>query len=603
MTTSNFLVEIDGTELPADVAPMLVSAYVDDSQRLPDMFYLRFRDQDRMVLSKSNAKVGAKVKVKVLTAEASSAETLIEGEITALEAEFDGGGTFTIVRGYDPAHRLFRDRRTASYVQMTASDIAKQIAQRSSLRVGTVDSTGTVFPHVSQAGLTDWEMLVQLARDTGFDLSVRDGKFSFTAPPTASAAPEAGGQADLNPLVLKMGQDLLRFRSVVTSAQQVGQVEVRGWDVAAKNPLVASAPAKTAAIELPTVKPTDLASTFGNPTYVSTDVPYRSQAEVDQAAKSLAEEKAAAFAEFEGVARGNPKLRAGAAITVDGLGAPFDGKYTITTSRHRFDPTTGYTTAFSVTGRQDRSLLGLASGAARGGRAPAGVVVGLVSDVKDPENSGRVKLTFPWLSGDYVSDWARTVQLGAGKDRGWTVLPEVNDEVLVAFEQQDFDRPVVVGGLFNGVDTMPAGPVDLVDSGSGAINRRSMVSRAGHRIDLLDKDGNEGIRLTTKDEKFLLHLDKTNTTITVHADGKVLIEGSQGITLDAKSSELAMKAQSIKMDATNGVQVSGGSGAVSVKTNGQLSLEGMTASVKGNTTAELKGGATTTVSGGLVKIN
>ena len=106
--------------------------------------------------------------------------------------------------------------------------------------------------------------------------------------------------------------------------------------------------------------------TFGDPVYVATDVPYRTQAEVDEAAKALADELAGAFAEFEGVARGNPKLRAGAAVSDRrASGEPFDGKYTVTTSRHRFDPTTGYTTSFAVTGRQDRSLLGLASGGPR----------------------------------------------------------------------------------------------------------------------------------------------------------------------------------------------------------------------------------------------
>lgn len=604
MTKSLCLAEIDGSALPDDVAALLISAYVDDSQRLPDMFSLRFRDPERMVLSKSNAHIGSKLKVKVLTSEAQAPETLIDGEITALEAESDSGGTFTVIRGYDPAHRLFRDRRTHSYVQMTASDIAKQIASRAGLTVGKVDSTGTVFPHISQAGQTDWELLVQLARDAGFDLVVRNGSFSFCAPPSADAAPRAGGPATTNPFVLQLGKDLLRFRSVLTSAQQVTQVEVRGWDVAAKNALVSTAPAKTTMVDLPTVKPADLAGAFGSPTYVSTDVPYRTQAEVDQAAKALAEEKATAFAEFEGVARGNPKLRAGAAVTIDGLGAPFDGKYTVTTSRHRFDPSTGYTTAFSVTGRQDRTLLGLASGGAHGSRAPAGVVVGVVSDVKDPDQHGRVRLTYPWLSADYVSDWARTLQAGAGKDRGWTVLPEVGDEVLVGFELQDFGRPVVLGGLFNGVDTMASGPVDLVDGGSGAVNRRSMVSRRGHRIDLLDQDGaKEGIRVASKDEKLLLHLDSVGTTITVHADGKVVVEGSQGITIDASSSDVSVKGGKISLQATNGVTVDGGGGSVSVKAGGQLSLQGMSASLQGNTTAEVKGGATTSISGGLVKIN
>jgi phage protein D/phage baseplate assembly protein gpV len=587
------LVEIDGSPLPEDLVPLLISAYVEDSQRLPDMFALRFRDPERIVLSKSNAKVGGKLTVKATIATSSSPTTLIEAEITALELEFDTGGTFTVIRGYDPAHRLFRDRRTVSFVQMTASDIATQVAKKAGLKVGKVDSTSTVFPFVSQAGQTDWEILTQLARDAGMDLTVRNGSFSFGTPATAGS-----------PAVLKFGEELVRFRSVLTSAQQVGEVEVRGWNVAEKTALVGTAPAKTSTVDLPTVKPTDMASAFGNPRYVSTDVPYRTQNEVDQAAKALAEEKASAFAEFEGVARGNPDLRAGRKVSLEGLGAPFEGTYTITSAKHRFDPTTGYTTSITVTGKQDRSLLGLASGGSRSRQTPAGVVIGQVTDVHDPDKMGRVKIKYPWLSADYVSGWARVVCQGAGKDRGWIALPEVGDEVLVGFEQQDFDRPVVFGGLYNGIDTMPTGPNDLIDGGSGAINRRSLVSRKGHRIDLLDQDGSkEGVRIATQDEKFLIFLDKTNTTITVHADGKVLIEGSQGITLDAKTSDLTMKAGSIKMNATQGVQVDGGSGSVAVKSNGSVSVEGMSVSVKGQTTAELKGGATATISGAMVKIN
>jgi uncharacterized protein involved in type VI secretion and phage assembly len=232
------------------------------------------------------------------------------------------------------------------------------------------------------------------------------------------------------------------------------------------------------------------------------------------------------------------------------------------------------------------------------------VVIGIVTDANDPEKMGRVKIKYPWLSDDYVSDWARVVCPGAGKDRGWVALPEVGDEVLIGFELQDFDRPVVLGGLYNGIDTVPAGPNDLVDGGSGAINRRSLVSRAGHRIDLLDEEGSkEGVRLATKDDKFLIFIDKTNTTITVQSDGKVLIEGAQGITLDAKSSDLTMKAASVKVNATNGVQLDGGSGAVQMKSNGTVSVEGLSVSVKGQTTAELKGGAMTTITGAMVKIN
>jgi phage protein D len=594
--SSSFLVEIGGSPLPADIAPLLISAHVDDSQRLPDLFVLRFRDPHRMVIAKAGAKIGATAKVSVLVSGSSAPVTLIEGEVTALEAEFDTTGTFTLVRGYDQAHRLFRGRRTASYVQMTASDIARQVAQRAGLQVGEVTATTTVFPHLSQAGQTDWELLQQLTRDTGLEIAVRQGRFSFTRPTTAATAPTAGGRSSTDPLVLALGADLLRFRSVLTSAQQVGEVEVRGWDVATKKALTATAPATTTSADLPTVTPQDLAKLFGDPVHVAADIPYRSQAEVDEAARTLADEMASTFAEFEGVARGNPQLRAGAAISIDGLGEPFDGKYTVTTSRHRFDPTGGYTTTFSVTGRHDRSLLGLASGGSRPGRAPTGVVVGQVSDAHDPERAGRVKLTFPWLSEDYVSDWARTLQPGAGKDRGWTVVPEVGDEVLVAFEQGDFSRPTVLGGLFNGVDTQADGPADLVDSGSGAVNRRSMVSRQGHRIDLLDQAGqHEGVRVATKDDKLVLNLDQVGTTVTVHADGKVLVEGSQGITIDAASADVQLKGGQISLKASNGVTVDAGGGAVN--------LTGVTAKLEGSASTEVKGGATCSVTGGVVKIN
>lgn len=627
-TSSTCLVEIDGTPLPADLAPLLSSALVDDSQQLPDMFVLRFRDPRRIVLEKTGTRIGSTIRISVQTSTSQAPENLLHGEITALEAEFDTGGAFTVIRGYDQTHRLFRNRRTQSYLQVTASDIATEVARRHGFKIGKVDSTPTVFAHVSQAGQTDWELLSGLARDSGCEISIREGSFSFSAPTTAAKAPAASEGASQNPLVIQLGRDLLRFRSILTSAQQAAEVEVRGWDVATKQALTATQKAATRTVDLPTVTPADLAKAFGNVTHVSTDVPYRSQAEVDEAAKSLSEEIAGSFAEFEGVARGNPQIRAGEPLTVDGLGIPFDGKYTVTTSRHCFDPGTGYTTAFSVTGKHDRTLLGLASSGGRSSQAPAGAVVAQVSDVSDPEKLGRVRLIFPWLSDDYVSDWARTVQLGGGKDRGWTVLPEVGDEVLVCFEQGDFGRPNVLGSLFNGVDTMPPGPVDLIDSGSGAVNRRSMVSRRGHRIDLLDADDRtEGIRLASSDEKLTLTLDSVGTVITMHADGKVVIEGSQGITIDSDSSDLELKGGKISLSATKGiaidsassdlqlkggkishsatqgVDVDGGGGAVSVKSGSQLTLTGVTAKLEGSATAEVKGGAMCSVSAALVKIN
>ncbi len=96
------------------------------------------------------------------------------------------------------------------------------------------------------------------------------------------------------------------------------------------------------------------------------------------------------------------------------------------------------------------------------------MVIGVVTAVDDPESLGRVKVKFPWLADDYESWWARVAQLGAGPDRGAVWLPEVNDEVLVAFEHGDTRRPYVVGGLCNGVDNPPFGD-GLIDGSTGAV--------------------------------------------------------------------------------------------------------------------------------------
>ena len=96
---------------------------------------------------------------------------------------------------------------------------------------------------------------------------------------------------------------------------------------------------------------------------------------------------------------------------------------------------------------------GGAGGAGSG--ACSGVVVGIVTDNDDPERLGRVKLRFPSLSADYESHWARVAAPGNGASRGTVWIPEVNDEVLVAFEGGDRQRPFVLGGLWNGKDTPP----------------------------------------------------------------------------------------------------------------------------------------------------
>jgi phage protein D len=562
--TNQLVVDVAGQRLPADVAALLVEGVVDDSRTAPDLFLLRFRDPHNVVVARSHVTIGATVTLAVASNESRTPRPLLVGDVTALEKEADGTGTFTVIRGLDKSHRLLRGRRVASYRQMTVSDVAQRVARNAGLDVGRVDATTTVLDQVSQGNATDWAFLRDLASGVGAEVAVADGRLDFRKP---SPAGEAPGQVDAaeSPLVLEVGRNVLRLRAVVTSAEQVPSVEVRGWDDVHKRAVVGTAPAATRVAEVG-AKPADLAEAFRAPVLVAADTPYATQGEVDAAAKALAEQVAGGFAELEAVIRGNPQVRAGTAVSLANAGAPFDGKYTVTATRHVFEPETGYTTWVTVAGFQDRTLYGLVVGA-NGGAPPAtpGVVVAQVSDNRDPEDRGRVRLTFPWLSDDFVTDWARTVQPGAGDRRGALVVPEVGDEVLVAFEQGSFQRPYVIGGLYNGVDVPADGEVPLVDHSSGAVNRRSVVSRTGHRLDLVEAaNGPQGVRLRTGDGKLTLDLDQQQTRVTVHSDGTVSIEARNGVTVDAGTGTLTLSGRDIALNARAGVRVDGGAGEVSL---------------------------------------
>ena len=600
---NSLVVEVASKPLPADVKTLLTYAYVDDSRNLPDTFVRRFRDPDHVVLAKGKFKVGEKIDLKVQTADPGGPEPLLSGEITAVGIDLDRIGTFTEVRGYDHAHRLFRGRRVAVYPNMTVSDVVRKVAQRAKIPTGTVDNVAGVGgrQHVqfSQDNISDWEFLTRLANAVGAQIAVRDGKLNFQLPEKPDSAPGANAKAHTDPLVLEAHRNLITLRAGLSAGDQVPEVRVNGWDVQSKKETSATATPKLAGTEVPGVDPAELGTKFGSPP-MRVATPSLTQSEADAAAKALAAQLGSACLELDGMAKGNPKLRAGTAITLANVGEPFAGKYTLTSTRHVFSDEVGYATEFTVSGRQERSLYGLATG---GHSASPGVHNGLVpaivSDARDPAKLGRLKLSFPWLDKDYTSNWARVAQPGAGKARGTLVLPEVGDEVLVGFEHGDFDAPYVLGGLHNGMDPLPTFSVDPVDGGNGEIAVRGFVSRKGHKVELVE---NTGITIASGDGKLIINLDQKKQLIEVISGKEISVKAANGIKVDSGNGPLELKGQKVTVQSATDVAVDA---QASMKLSGQagVKVEGSTVSVTGQGQAELTASGTVTVRGGLVRIN
>jgi uncharacterized protein involved in type VI secretion and phage assembly len=187
-----------------------------------------------------------------------------------------------------------------------------------------------------------------------------------------------------------------------------------------------------------------------------------------------------------------------------------------------------------------------------------GLVEAIVIDNVDPEQLGRVKLKFPLLPEMPESFWARIVMPMAGRERGWMTIPEVDDEVLVAFVHGDINHAIVLGSLFNGVDTPPYANED------GDNNLRVFQSRSGHRLTFDDTDGAERIELVLHNEEIRLIWDSANKVLSVYCGKDMIIESKETIQ---------MKCKDFILEADNSVSISAGQ-TLDVSTGSDCTVDG-----------------------------
>lgn len=182
-----------------------------------------------------------------------------------------------------------------------------------------------------------------------------------------------------------------------------------------------------------------------------------------------------------------------------------------------------------------------------------GVFSAVVLDIKDPDNQGRVKITLPWspdANGGRYEAWARLATLFGGNNRGSWFIPDVDDEVLVAFEQGDGRRPYILGSLWNGRDQAP----ESMD-GAGNNYKKVLRSRNGVKVTLDDQDGQEKLQLETPGGQKITLKDGPGAIEVIDSNGNSVKLEASGITVTASAkvtvnaSQVAISAGMVTVDA------------------------------------------------------
>jgi uncharacterized protein len=332
-TAPVFTVRVDGADLAPEVRAEVTRVSVEQSVDAAGTFAIelsnwdpgtsevRWSDDDRL-------QPGGAVEIRLGHADA-EVLPVMAGEITGLELAFPEGAPATMtVRGYDRLHRFRRGRRTRAYLQAKDSGVAVQIA--GDLGLGhDVEDSGEVHPVLVQANQTDIDFLLTRARAIGYELLVDDRTLRFRK--------LDGGRATSTSLSFAHG--LVAFSAYLSTADQVSEVNVRGWDPQAKQALVGRARAGdlTAVMGGRQSGPAAADSLFGTRTLSLVEQPVRTQNEADLLARGLLDARALGYVTAEATLIGNPAIGAGTVVELSGLGTRFNGPYYAARVAHVWD--------------------------------------------------------------------------------------------------------------------------------------------------------------------------------------------------------------------------------------------------------------------------
>lgn len=514
-----------------------------------------------------------------------SQASIFKGVVVKLGMRINGQNfSRLIVDCQDKAVKMTVGRNNANYVDKTDSDIITALASSHGLSAD-VDATTPQYGELVQYYCTDWDFMVSRADVNGLLVVADDGKLSVKAPDVSQAAE----------LRVTWGVDLMEFQADIDARTQLAQVAAVAWDP------------KTQAIAEQTASPQTLnqqgnldSATLSQVLGVKTFT-LQSTAPLGSAALTAwakAQQVRAGLARIRGRMKfqGSAKAKVGGLIELAGVGERYNGKVFVGGLEHEISDGSWVTeVSFGLPATWFAERPDIVAPSAAGWLPGAeGLQVGVVQKLSDdPLGEKRVQVRVPVLKAQVDGVWARLMQSYASNSFGAFYVPEVGDEVVLAYFNNDPSSPVILGSLYS--SSRPP-PYELAAEN----NIKALVTRSKTKIEINDEDKIVTIETPAKNkvvindkEKSILLSDQTGNTVKLGESG-IVLDSPKDIKLTAKGSITADAVNAISLTAKADFSAKG----LNVTAQADVAL-----TAKGSASAELSATGTTTVKGAMVMIN
>lgn len=477
-------------------------------------------------------------------------------------------GSLLVVECRDTAVKMTLDKNSKHYNEVTATDVAENLLGKYGISDSDITAATVTHKQMVQYNSSDWDFMISRLDAAGLMCILNNGETrikKMTATPSGSSLP-----------VFEFGNNIIEFDGTMDARAQSGSVILQSWNYTTQ--------------ELETE---NAALNQTNPGGISTDDLGSGQTTTIRASgkKEITEQQALAktkkIREVLSKIKGRVKFAgrvaqpviAGDFITLQGLGANFNGNVFVSAIQHDYSDgdwtstaTLGWNESFfteqinplsETSGSGDLNSLG-------------GLQAGIITDIIDADGDFRIKLRLPMVSNQEEGVYARLATLDAGNKRGTFFMPEIGDEVVVGFMNNNPAQPVILGMLHSSKNAAPLEP-------ESANNKKGYVSRS--EIKILIDDGEKSITIQTpgghifvmNDTEKSIKLTDSNSNKIVMEQSGITIESASALTLKAATS-LSIAAPQLSAKADGELKMEGG-GSTTVSSSGAMTIKGSVVSI------------------------